>query len=144
MQQAAQSRHVPLQVVEATAYVNTRWEWIATPQIDGGVGPMKVMPSQMALATSLTGHTQAAITGDAAANLDAGAALIAHYHMTGSDLGSWQAAVAATQGPVVAREIFATIQAGASRTPRTGETNTLAPSTGPAPPPRRAAPVGPA
>src|SRR5213594_558787 len=68
MQQAAIGRGVPLQVVEATAYVNTRWEWIGTPQIDGGVGPMKVTPSQMPLATSLTSRTAAAISGDPSAN----------------------------------------------------------------------------
>src|SRR5207302_1597532 len=38
-----------------------------------------------------------------------------------------------TQGPFVAREIFAVIQAGASRTTSTGETITLAPSTVPSP-----------
>jgi hypothetical protein len=128
MQQAAAARQVPLQVVEATAYVNTRWEWINTPQIDGGIGPMKVKPAQMAEATSLTGQPQAAITGDLEANLDAGAALIAHAHTVGTDLASWRSAVAATQGAFVARSVFAVIQSGASRTTSTGETITLAPS----------------
>src|SRR5690242_7396232 len=57
MQTASQARHVPLSVVEAIAYVNTRWEWINTPEMDGGVGPMKVTPAQMSLATSLTRHS---------------------------------------------------------------------------------------
>ena len=43
--------------------------------MDGGVGPMKVLPGQMALASSLSGKTQSQITGDLASNLDAGAAL---------------------------------------------------------------------
>src|SRR5947207_330647 len=36
MQSASQARSVPLAVIEATAYVNTRWEWISSPGIDGG------------------------------------------------------------------------------------------------------------
>jgi len=127
MRQAAQSRGVPLAVVEATAYVNTRWEWIATPSITGGVGPMNISPTQIAQASALSGHTQAEITGDVAANLDAGAALIAHYHTTGTDLASWKPAVATVQGPVVAREIFSVIASGATRTTSTGETIGLAP-----------------
>src|SRR5690349_18584558 len=73
MQQAADARHVPLAVIEATAYVNTRWEWIGTPAMDGGVGPMKVRPSQLADASALSGRTPASITSDLASNLDAGA-----------------------------------------------------------------------
>src|SRR5438309_9703054 len=71
MQSAVQARQVPLAVVEATAYVNTRWEWVATPSHSGGVGPMHVQPSQMALVSSLSGHTETQIKGDLAANRDA-------------------------------------------------------------------------
>ena len=127
MQAAAQARHVPLPLIEAIAYVNTRWEWISTPAIDGGVGPMKLTPSQMTLATSLSGHSQAEITGDLAANLDAGAALLANAHASGTDLASWQPAAAATQGPQVAKEVFAVLRSGAGRTTSTGEAITLAP-----------------
>src|SRR5438046_97679 len=127
MQSASQARGVPLPVIEATAYVNTRWEWIDSPAIDGGIGPMKVLPAQMAQASSLSGRTQAQIKGDLASNLDAGAALMAHNHTTGTDLASWQSAVSTTQGPVVAREIFNVIRTGASRTTSTGEDITLAP-----------------
>ena len=127
MQSAAQARQVPLAVVEATAYVNTRWEWVATPSHNGGVGPMNVQPSQMALASSLSGHTEAQIKGDLAANLDAGAALLAHYHAAGADLASWRTSVATTQGSLVASEIFNVLRSGASRTTSTGEAITLAP-----------------
>ena len=120
MHAAAQSRQVPLPLVEATAYVNTRWEWIATPQMDHSIGPMKVRPSDMALASSISGRAQSQITGDLASNLDAGAALMAHYHASGIDLGSWQPAVASTQGPVVATQIFETMRTGATRTTSTG------------------------
>ena len=127
MQVASQARQVPLPVIEAITYVNTRWEWINTPQIDGGVGPMKITPSQIALATSLSGHSQAEITGDLAANLDAGAALLANSHTGGTDLATWQTAVAATQGPQVAQAVFTVLGTGASRTTSTGEAITLGP-----------------
>ena len=105
MQDASQARQVPLPLIEATAYVNSRFEWIAAPSIDGGVGPMHVVPSQMAPATALSGHSQAEIKSDLSANLDAGAALLAKAHTGGADLASWQPAVVATQGPAVAKEI---------------------------------------
>jgi uncharacterized protein (DUF2141 family) len=126
MQAAAQSRHVPLALVEATAYVNTRWEWISTPSQDGGVGPMNIGPAQMSLASSLSGHSQAQISNDLAYNLDAGAALLAHYHASGIDLASWQPASATTQGPVVASEIYDVLRTGATRTTSNGDTITLA------------------
>lgn len=127
MQSAAQTRHVPIAIIEATAYVNTRWEWIPTPALDGGIGPMNIRPSQMAEAQSLSGHPAAAITGDLAANLDAGAALLSHYHASGTDLSTWQAAVDRVEGPYVAQQIFEVLHTGASRTTSTGETITLAP-----------------
>src|SRR6266511_3076585 len=127
MESAAQSRGVPLAVVEATAYVNTRWEWINTPSVSGGVGPMDIGPSQMGLATSLSGHTETEINADPAANLDAGAALLAHYHTYGTDLSSWKSALVIMFGPRVADEIFTVMRYGASRETSTGEDITLAP-----------------
>ena len=127
MQAAAQATHVPLPLIEATAYVNTRWEWITTPQRDGGIGPMRIRPSQMSLAASLSRRTQSQIAGDLMANLDAGAALLAHYHGTGTDLSSWRSAVVATQGAYVAQQIFDAMRTGATRTTSTGETITLDP-----------------
>jgi hypothetical protein len=129
MQAAGQSRHVPLAVIEAMAYVNTRWEWIDTPAQDGGVGPMNVRPSQMNQASSLSGLSQSQISSDLADNLDAGAALLAQYHTSGTDLASWQSAVATTQGSIVAVQIYDVLRTGATRTTSTGETITLAPQT---------------
>src|SRR2546430_7263749 len=97
MQSASQGRNVPLPLLEATAYVNSRWEWIPTPARDGGVGPMHVMPKQMAQAAQLSGHTESQIASDLNANLDAGAALLASSHTGANDLASWKPAVAATQ-----------------------------------------------
>src|SRR5689334_4385471 len=120
MQTAATSRQVPLAVIEATAYVNTQWEWFTTRSASGGIGPMNVTNSQMSLASSLSGRSATDIAGSAAANLDAGAALLAHYHTSGTDLASWQPAVAATQGTYVAQEIFSVMRNGASKTTSNG------------------------
>ena len=120
MQDASQARHVPLPLIEATAYVNSRFEWIATPSIDGGVGPMHVMTSQMAPAAALSGHTQAEIKSDLGANLDAGAALLAKAHTGAADLASWQPAVVATQGPAVAKQIYAVLRSGVTSRAATG------------------------
>ena len=127
MQSAATARQVPLELIEAIAYTNTRWEWISTPSIGGGVGPMNITQPQMGLASSLSGHTPAEIAADLAANLDAGAALVAHYHGTGSGLASYQSAVSITQGPVVAGEIYRVLRTGAARTTSTGEAIAIAP-----------------
>ncbi|HEY6876339.1 MAG TPA: N-acetylmuramoyl-L-alanine amidase [Candidatus Dormibacteraeota bacterium] len=128
-QSAAQSRHVPLALIEATAYVNTGWEWIPTPAMDGGFGPMNITPSQMQAAASLSGHTETEIKTDLAANLDAGAALLAHYHSSGTDLAAWRPAVTATQGDYVAAEIYTVLSQGASRTTSSGESINLSPQT---------------
>ena len=133
MQAASLARGVPLPLIEATAYVNSRWQWIATPADDGGVGPMHVMPSQMAQAVILSGHTQAAIAGDLAANLDAGAALLANAHTSGSDLASWQPAVSAVQGTYVATQIFDALRSGETATSSTGELIVLSPQALPNP-----------
>src|SRR5438445_6532086 len=129
MKAASESRQVPLPLIEATAYVDSRWQWIATPAMDGGVGPMHVMPSQMASAAVLSGHTPAQIRGDLSANLDAGAALLAKAHTGAGDLASWQPAVVAVQGPAVATQIYAVLRSGVTGRATTGETIVLAPQT---------------
>src|SRR2546427_11461949 len=139
MDVASQARHVPLPLIEGVAYVNSRWEWIATPAGDGGVGPMHVMPGQMAQAAQLSGHSQAQIGSDLAANLDARAALLAHSHTGADDLASWNPAVVATQGPFVATQIYDSLRSGESRITSTGEQITLAPQS--VPPQGSAAPI---
>jgi N-acetyl-anhydromuramyl-L-alanine amidase AmpD len=127
MDAAAQARRVPLPLVEAIAYVNTSWEWNTIPAGDGGVGPMNILPGQIAQAAALSGHSPAQITTDLASNLDAGSALLSSYHTMGADLASWQSAVVSTQGSSVAAEVFDALRAGARRTTSTGETVTLEP-----------------
>src|SRR5438552_16016473 len=102
MQAAATNRGVPLPLVEAVAYVNSRGEVTGRPSGDGGVGPMHVLPAQLAQAATLSGHSSAQITTDPAANVDAGAALLANAHTSGTDLASWRAATDAIEGHYVA------------------------------------------
>ena len=127
MRVAAESREVPIALVEATAYVNTSWEWVGTPALNGGIGPMNIRPGQVREAAQLSGHSVAQIDTDLTANLDAGAALLAHYHAKGTDLTSWQPALVSVLGPFVAAEIFDVLRAGAARTTSTGEIITLQP-----------------
>jgi N-acetyl-anhydromuramyl-L-alanine amidase AmpD len=142
MGSAANARHVPLPLLEAIAYVNTRWELISQPADDGGYGPMNILPSQLDKAAALSGYTQAQIRTDPVANLDAGAALLAKAHGTGSDLASWQPAATTILGPLVANEVYDALRSGESRTTSSGETITLAPQavprTTPAPTPTAA------
>jgi hypothetical protein len=138
MQAAATARGVPLPLIEAVAYVNSRWEVTGRPAGDGGVGPMHVTPAQLAQATALSGHSSAQITTDPAANIDAGAAMLANAHTSGTDLASWRPATEMVHGQYVAKQIYGVLQTGASRTTTTGELITLAPqpaaSAGPAAP----------
>jgi N-acetyl-anhydromuramyl-L-alanine amidase AmpD len=127
MQSAAQARHVPLPVVQAIAYVNTRWEVVTKPAINGSFLPMSISPSQVDQAAALSGRTAAQVKSDATANLDAGAALLAHSHTSGSNLASWQPAVASLVGPQVAAQVFEALRSGESRTTSTGESITLTP-----------------
>jgi N-acetylmuramoyl-L-alanine amidase/Fibronectin type III domain len=127
MQSAAQTRSVPLALIQAIAYVNTRWEVINQPALDHGFLPMDISPAQLTDATALSGHTTAQVESDPAANIDASAALLAHSHGSGTDLASWQPAVAAVLGPYVAVEVFQTLRSGASRTTSAGESIVLAP-----------------
>jgi N-acetylmuramoyl-L-alanine amidase/Fibronectin type III domain len=125
MGSAAQARGVPLPLVQAIAYVNTRWEVISKPARDGSFLPMGIAPSQVGLAATLSGHSVAEVETDAAANLDAGAALLAHQHGAGTDLASWQAAVQSLVGPYVTAQVFEALRTGESLTTSTGEHVTL-------------------
>ncbi len=121
MQAATDARHVPLPVIQAIAYVDSHWEMIDTPARNGGFGPMNVLPAQLDKAALLSGHTRAEIMHDPAANLDAGAALLADAQSGGTGLASWLPAVQTVQGNYVAAEVFDTLRLGATRTTSKGE-----------------------
>jgi hypothetical protein len=142
MESAAAARGVPLPLVQAVAYVDSRWEPIKTPADNGGYGPMDVLPAQLDAGVSLTGHSRSAIMSDAGANLDAGAALLARAHTGGDDLASWQPAVSAVQGARVATEVFDTLRGGAARTTTGGEEIRLAPQALPVSPAAQAGLAG--
>jgi hypothetical protein len=127
MQSAADAYKVPLPLVEAVSYVNCRWEVIGQPSIDGGVGPMNIHPYQIDLAASLSGVGQDRIRTDPAANLKAGAAFLAKYHTSGTELASWRPAVAMLLGDGVATQVYEALRSGETRTTTVGETITLAP-----------------
>src|SRR5207302_9586576 len=82
---------------------------------------------QLTIASQLTGHTETEIKSQPAANLDAGAALLAAGHQAGTSLDSWRQAVVATQGTYVAAQVYAVLRSGAHRTTSTGEAITLDP-----------------
>jgi hypothetical protein len=142
MQSASGARNVPLPLVQAIAYVNCRWEVISQPALNGGVGPMNILPTRLDQAAGLSGHSRAEIVGDPAANLDAGAALLAALHTAGTDLASWQAAVASTYGTWVSAEVFDTLARGETRTTTRGESITLSPQPVPATATKAAPAVG--
>jgi hypothetical protein len=133
LQSAAQARQVPLPLLQAITYVNTRWEVIAKPALDGGSLPMDIAPAQVGLAASLSGHTPDELKSDPAADIDAGAALLAHSHSSGSDLVSWKPAVVGLLGPYATTQVFEALQSGESRTTSVGESITLAPQAAAAP-----------
>jgi N-acetylmuramoyl-L-alanine amidase/Fibronectin type III domain len=144
LQSAAQAQQVPLPLLQAITYVNTRWEVIGKPAGDGGFLPMDIAPAQVAQAAALSGHSADQVKSDPAANVDAGAALLAHFHGSGTDLVSWKPAVVALLGPYVTTQVFEALQSGESRTTSAGESITLAPQAvaAPAPGPGAAAAVG--
>ena len=125
LQAAASGRQVPLPLLEAITYVNSRWEPLPGPALDGGIGPMHILPSLEDEAAARSGHSRAELTTDIEANLDAGAALLAARHAQGDSLDSWRPAVAATQGSMVAAEVYAVLRTGERRTTTAGETIVL-------------------
>ena len=132
MQSAASARQVPLPLVEAIAYVNSRWEVIDVPALDGGVGPMHILPAQLARAAALSGHTTGQVTSDPAANLDAGAALLAAANPAGGDLDSWRPAVASIQGDRPTRQVYDALAQGArTGSPAAARRSSWRPSTCP-------------
>jgi N-acetyl-anhydromuramyl-L-alanine amidase AmpD len=127
LQSVASVRHVPLPLLQAITYVNVRWEPINQTAGDGGIGPMHIPSPRMTQAAALSSHTTAQVRGDLVANIDAGAALLANLHTSGSDLASWRPAVVTVQGQWIANEVFDALRQGATRTTTSGETITLAP-----------------
>ncbi|TME17387.1 MAG: hypothetical protein E6I70_10480 [Chloroflexi bacterium] len=126
MESAATGHQVPLPLIQAIAYVNTRWEVIGKPSVDGGVGPFNLRPAWLDEAAKASGRPRVEIVYDPATNLDAGAALLAKLNPAGGDLKAWYGAVSQVEGEYVAAEVFDTLRTGATRTTSSGETIKLA------------------
>src|SRR5207237_323279 len=56
MESAATGHQVPLPLIQAIAYVNTRWEVIGKPSVDGGVGPFNLRPAWLDEAAKASGR----------------------------------------------------------------------------------------
>jgi hypothetical protein len=140
---AAQEYSVPVELLLAMGYVNTLWEMPppdASPYENGdlhGRGAYGIMqltqnPWEDSLdrASSLTGLSEEKLKTNRTANVRGGAAVLADIQGASkpSNLDGWQEAVAEYGGiDLYAREVFETLQSGASATISTGESLKLAP-----------------
>lgn len=142
---ASRRWEVPLQVLMAVGYVESRWEQRdGEPSLDNGYGIMHLTEREdgtMARASALSGLPPDALKKEAAANIEGGAALlsdISHKLFTGEvdkkSLSTWFEVVGEYSGaPDVAvrdgyaREVFRVIRLGARATLSSGEVVELAP-----------------
>lgn len=142
---AAQEFGVPEQVLLATAYNESRWEQHAgRPSTTGAYGVMGLIDlpaaarglgtetSQLQRAADLAEIDPTDVRTDDAANIRAGAALLADYAgNTPAGIDGWYDAVARYGGSTYfAADVFATIQSGERRATADGETVALAATPG--------------
>ena len=142
-QSAATEYGVPVKLLLAMGYANTFWEMPPPAATDfepgnlHGQGTYGVMqlhqnPSRDTLgrAADLTGLSERKLKNDRAANVRGGAAVLADIAGASKpdSLDGWQETVAEYGGiDLYAREVFQTLQDGASATVSTGESLALAP-----------------
>jgi N-acetyl-anhydromuramyl-L-alanine amidase AmpD len=148
-QSAAEEYGVPVEVLKAMGYVNTRWEMPppqasnfeeggprdGSPENRGSYGTMNLMqnPSTDTLqrAADLTGSSEEALKSDRASNIRGSAAVLADLNGEESpeNLNGWFDAVSDYgEGDVYANQVYETLQDGASAETSNGETVTLEPS----------------
>lgn len=158
---ASRTYGVPLAVVEGVSYLESRWDdHGGSPSTAGGYGPMHLTgltpPSASTgkgdgsvirssgpaalhtavRAAALTGLPLASVKTEPAANICAGAALLASYPRTGQsagDVAAWYDAVRAYSGSAsrldsatFARRVFTVIRGGEARTTNDGQRVVLA------------------
>lgn len=105
-ERAAAEFAVPVDLLKAIAWVNTRWEMVEGDEEHEGVPPawgiMALRGDQLAAGAALVDASEDAVRTDLDTNVRAGAALLsAHADELGidrSDLGAWAPAVAALSG----------------------------------------------
>ncbi len=140
---AAHKYGVPVALLLAMGYVNTLWEMPppsasdyekGDPEGRGAYGIMQLEQNPwrdtLGRAASLTGLSERQLKTDRAANIEGGAALLSE--MVGMpkphDLDGWQEAVGEYAGTdLYIREVYLTLENGASLTISTGERVTLSP-----------------
>ena len=141
---AAEEYGVPKDLLLAMGYVNTLWEMpppSASPYEEGdlhgrgafGLMQLEQNPSRDTLgrAASLTELSETEIKTDRAANVRAGAALLADIQGANKpeDINGWREAVAGyAETDLYAQEVYETLKRGASATISTGESLKLAPN----------------
>jgi len=149
---AGEATGVPVDLLKAVSYMESRWDQHAgTPSADGGYGLFNLLDhapevpdgagkdagpratvSELERASALTGLTVAELKADAAANTCGAAALLASYQEDAGesrdgDLASWGAAVARmSDAPTFTDRVFTTLRQGEARTTDDGGRVTLA------------------
>jgi hypothetical protein len=152
---AARKYGVPVEILLAMGYVNTRWEMPppgtsyykkGSPEGRGIYGIMALVQNPSAdtlsAASKLTGLSQESLVSDRFSNILGGAALLASSQGSAkpSSLADWYGAVEGSGGGVpysatagvgggeiYASQVFGTLQSGASKVISTGESVTLYP-----------------
>lgn len=128
---AAEESGVPVELLKAMGYVNTRWETPPEQSRDGGWGVMHLVENPntdtLGEAARVAGIPEAQLRTSRAENIRGGAALLAELQREKpGDLNGWYWAVAEYGGGAVyANQVYDTLQSGASSTISTGETVTL-------------------
>ncbi|MDQ5825725.1 MAG: S-layer homology domain-containing protein [Chloroflexota bacterium] len=148
---------VPVELLMAVGYVESRWEQRAgEASIDGGYGIMHLVDGEagtLQKAAKLTGLTASALKADAVSNIEGGAALLSYISQelktpteSPNKSAGWFEVAAAYSGSQdawvrdeYAREVFRVLGDGATVQLTSGETLTLAPSNGVETPARNAA-----
>jgi hypothetical protein len=143
---AARRWNVPVQIVMAVGYVESRWEQRdGTPSTDQGYGIMHIVDrpdGTMERATNLTGLTSEAIRRFPEANIEAGAALLSdishkskNQAPSQTELADWYPAVSAYSGATdpnvrdaYAQEVFRVVREGAHERLTSGESVELPPT----------------
>jgi hypothetical protein len=142
-QHAADRWNVPVQVLMAIGYVESRWDQRGgEPSLDSGYGIMHITDrpdGTLLRAVELTGLSPAEIRDSAAGNIEAGAAHLSDIShkldLPRSTLADWYAAVAEYSGATVAsvrdgyaREVYRLIAEGISADSGGGESLVLLPT----------------
>ncbi len=107
--QAARAYHVPLRLLLAVGYVNTRWRMPAGPALNGGYGAMDLTPAQFGRAARLARIDPQLARHDLGENVRAGAALLAAAHsvfLNTNTREAWYRALERLWGAPLADEVL--------------------------------------